>query len=69
MVFAVNPVQDSARNFTAYQNLAQTLNGTNTTGGAAQPSPSPTASGASSTLATNLALGLGSIVAIVAAIL
>lgn len=71
MVFAVNPVQDSARNFTAYQSLAQTLNGTNTTGGAAQPSPSPspTASGASSTLATNLALGLGSIVAIVAAIL
>ena len=65
MVFAVNPVQDSARNFSAYQDLAMTLNGTNTTGGAANPSPSTTANSASA-ISTNLALGLGSILAVVA---
>lgn len=73
MVFAVNPVQDSARNFTAFQGLALTLNGTNTTGSATQPStsssPSPTANGASGAFTTNLAIGLGSIVAVVAALL
>ncbi|KAI0824203.1 hypothetical protein BC628DRAFT_1411131 [Trametes gibbosa] len=32
MVFAVNAVENSARNFSAFQGLAQTLNGTSTTG-------------------------------------
>jgi plastocyanin len=41
MVFAVNPVQTSARNFTAFQSLAETLNGT----AAAASAPAPTATG------------------------
>ncbi|KAK7694506.1 hypothetical protein QCA50_001692 [Cerrena zonata] len=32
MVFAVNPVDTSARNFTAFKSLAQAFNGTNSTG-------------------------------------
>jgi len=71
MVFAVNPVQDSPRNFTAFQQLAAQLNGTNATGAAAAPSGSPSspASGASSSMATNVALGLGSFFAAVAFLL
>lgn len=73
MVFAVNPVQDSPRNFTAFQQLAMTLNGTNVTG-AVNPSPSgsnapaPTNAGTSSAGA-NLALGLGAVFAVFAAML
>lgn len=70
MVFAINPVQSSPRNFSAFQNLAATLNGTNVTGAAAPSSPSASAgSGASAGVATNIALGLGSVVAVVAALL
>ena len=71
MVFAVNPVQDSARNFTAFLDLAKTLNGTNATGaattpsGSASPSPSPTNNGAGA-LGVNLALGVGSVFAVFA---
>lgn len=44
MVFAVNPVQTSARNFTAFQDLAKTLNGTAAAANA--PTPSATENGA-----------------------
>ncbi|TCD67028.1 hypothetical protein EIP91_000648 [Steccherinum ochraceum] len=71
MVFAVNPVQSSPRNFSAFQLLAAQLNGTNATGAASSPnaSPSPTGSGASSSMATNIALGMGSLFAVVAFLL
>ena len=73
MVFAVNPVQSSPRNFSAFQQLAQTLNGTNTTtttssSGSSAPSATTTGTnnnGASS-VAVNLALGLASVLAIFA---
>lgn len=76
MVFAVNPVQSSARNFSAFQTLAQTLNGT-ANGSAPAPSgsgsgaaPSQTGAGNGATgAATNLALGLGGVLAVVAALL
>ncbi|KAL4243242.1 Cupredoxin [Abortiporus biennis] len=72
MVFAVNPVQTSARNFTAFQNLAIALNGTNATGaatsGGSTTSQAPT-SGASSSAASNVALGMGSLFALVALLL
>ena len=32
MLFAINPVETSPRNFTAFKTLAQAFNGTNTTG-------------------------------------
>jgi len=41
MVFAINPVQTSERNFTAFQGVAQALNGT----AAAQSAPAPTSTG------------------------
>ncbi|THH32000.1 hypothetical protein EUX98_g2172 [Antrodiella citrinella] len=72
MVFAVNPVQSSPRNFSAFQALAAQLNGTNTTGAVSSPSTtpsSPAGSGATSSMATNLALGLGSFFAAVAFLL
>jgi len=77
MVFAINPVQTSARNFTAFAGLAATLNGTNTTGAASSGSSNTSSpassgssnSGASSSMATNVALGLGSLAAVVAALL
>ncbi|KAI0348673.1 hypothetical protein BDW22DRAFT_1404488 [Trametopsis cervina] len=71
MVFAINPVQDSLRNFSAFQALAQTLNGTNATGSASAPNTSSSStpngqnSGAGS-IAINAAIGLGSIFAAVA---
>lgn len=75
MVFAVNPVQTSARNFTAFQALAMTLNGTNATGAAAAPSGSNSSTGASPTNSPNGAvgvrasIGLASAFALVAALL
>ena len=69
MVFAVNPMQNSPRNFTAFQQLASQLNGTNSTGAAAAPSPSPTGSSAVSNMAINVALGMGSLFAAVAFLL
>ena len=70
MVFAINPVQDSLRNFTAFQDLAMALNGTNATGAASSPtsssSPSPSPSNGAGALGVNLALGLGSVLAVFA---
>ena len=68
MVFAVNPVQSSPRNFTAFQQLAAQLNGTNTTGAASAPSPSPSGSGAT-TFGVSAALAMGSLFAAVALVL
>ncbi|KAG6820384.1 hypothetical protein H0H93_001355 [Arthromyces matolae] len=47
MVFAVNPVQDSTRNFTAFQNVAEALNGT-ATASSASPSATSSPNGATS---------------------
>ncbi|PSR85840.1 hypothetical protein PHLCEN_2v5316 [Hermanssonia centrifuga] len=72
MVFAVNPVQSSARNFTAFENLAVALNGTNATNsGASTTSTSPSASptNGASNLGTNVALILGSLFALAAGLL
>lgn len=74
MVFAVNPVQTSARNFTAFQLLAQNLNGTNTSTTSSSSSsgsaPSATTTGTNnsgaSSVVVNLALGLASVLAIFA---
>jgi hypothetical protein len=50
MVFAINAVESSPRNFAAFQSLAKQLNGTNATTSASAsssaPSPSSTTSGA-----------------------
>jgi len=77
MVFAINSVESSTRNFSAFASLAATLNGTNSTGAASSGNSSSSgtgsdgssSSGASSTMAVNAALGLGSLFAIVAALL
>ncbi|KAI0094609.1 hypothetical protein BDY19DRAFT_913727 [Irpex rosettiformis] len=79
MVFAVNPVQSSARNFSAFQTLAQVVNGTNSTGAASTNTPtnsssSNPASGSSTVngadrFGINAALGLGSVLAAVAFVL
>lgn len=77
MVFAVNPVQSSARNFSAFQNLAQVVNGTNSTGAASTPSNSSSSTSPSSSdsansangadsFGVNAALSLGSVLAVVA---
>ncbi|KIP12603.1 hypothetical protein PHLGIDRAFT_98049 [Phlebiopsis gigantea 11061_1 CR5-6] len=73
MVFAVNPVQTSPRNFSAFAALARTLNGTNASASASAPSGSGSAapsatgtSGAASSAAASLALGLGSVLALFA---
>ncbi|CAL1696109.1 unnamed protein product [Somion occarium] len=76
MVFAINPVESSPRNFTAFKTLAQALNGTNSTGATSTGGNSSTGgdagngdNSAASSVATNVALGLGSIFAVVAALL
>jgi hypothetical protein len=50
MVFAINSDETSARNFTAFQDLAEQLNGTATgasaTGASSSPSPSHTSAAA-----------------------
>ncbi|KAH9946810.1 hypothetical protein B0H21DRAFT_822452 [Amylocystis lapponica] len=67
MVFSVNAVVDSPRNFSAFQALAMQLNGTNTTSGVSQPSSTP--NGGCTNLAANLALGIGAVGVVVAALL
>jgi plastocyanin len=67
MVFAVNPVQTSPRNFSAFQGLAQLTNGTNATSSSSSPnsttsSPAGQGSGAGHVV-INVALGLGSVLA------
>lgn len=79
MVFAINPVETSARNFTAFQSLAQTLNGTNATGAASGSGSGSNTTGSGSTttdnngamgsLSMNLAVGLGSVLAVFATLL
>lgn len=66
MVFAVNAVADSARNFTAFQNLAIQLNGTSAnTSSAASPSTTPSGSTASDngavSFGSSVALAMGSV--------
>ncbi|KAI0702496.1 hypothetical protein BC835DRAFT_1411047 [Cytidiella melzeri] len=71
MVFAVNPVQTSPRNFSAYQALAMIANGTNATTSASSPNttqsstPSGSNNGAGNVV-INAALGLGSVLAMFA---
>jgi len=70
MVFAINPVQDSPRNFTAFQNLAIALNGTNATGSlstnGSAPASQPSQPSSAGILAVNTALSLGSVLALFA---
>ena len=66
MVFAVNAVENSPRNFTAFKALATTLNGTNTTGAS---SSSSSGNGASTGVAFSSALSLGALVAAAAVLL
>lgn len=73
MLFAINPVETSPRNFTAFKTLAQAFNGTNTTGatgttGSGSGDNTGNNNGASS-IVINSALGMGSLFAIVAALL
>ena len=73
MLFAINPVETSPRNFTAFKTLAQAFNGTNTTGATGTPGSGSgdntgNNNGASS-IVINTALGMGSLFAIVAALL
>ncbi|KAI0082171.1 hypothetical protein K474DRAFT_833541 [Panus rudis PR-1116 ss-1] len=70
MVFAINSVESSPRNFAAFKQLAITLNGTNATGAVAAPNSQTSQSdGALSSMATNAALGLGSLLALAASLL
>lgn len=68
MVFAINAVANSTRNFTAFQSLAVQLNGTNASG-AAVPSPSSPANSGVATLGMNMVLSVGSLFAVFALIL
>jgi len=62
MVFAVNSVESSARNFTAFQGLAMSLNGTGSSTASPSATPSPK-SGASalSVPSAGFALALGAL--------
>ena len=74
MVFAVNAVEDSPRNFTAFKTLATVLNGTNVTGAASGSGSDDGTSaggdnGASAGSAFSVALSLGAAVAAAAVLL
>jgi len=73
MVFAVNAVANSARNFSAFQALAMQLNGTNATtstnGSSGTSSGASNGNGAGTRFSTNFVLGFGSVVAIAATLL
>ncbi|GBE78296.1 hypothetical protein BKA93DRAFT_818642 [Sparassis latifolia] len=74
MVFAVNAVADSPRNFSAFQELAMELNGTNANSSSGSGSGSGSASGSSSNSAeasfgAQLAFALGSVLAVAVALL
>jgi len=64
MVFAINPVQTSARNFTAFQDVAKALNGT--AAAAVIPSATPSAA-ASASGAVSVKLGSASVTVLIAA--
>lgn len=57
MVFAVNSVENSPRNFSAFQGLAKTLNGTGTASNGTNTASSPGATNTSSALKTSASLG------------
>jgi len=73
MVFAVNSDESSARNFTAFQNIAKALNGTNSSTTTSSSSSSSTPSPTPSNGAVSLPLGVASVglsfVAILASLL
>ena len=71
MVFAVNAVEDSPRNFTAFQSLAIQLNGTNATGASTGTGSGSTtgSNGASAGSVLSSAFSLGALAAAVAVLL
>ncbi|TFK94348.1 hypothetical protein K466DRAFT_377836 [Polyporus arcularius HHB13444] len=70
MVFAVNAVEDSPRNFSAFKSLAATLNGTNATGATGtNGSGSGSGNGASAGSMFNVALSFGAAIAAAAVLL
>ncbi|OCH96540.1 hypothetical protein OBBRIDRAFT_9265 [Obba rivulosa] len=75
MVFAVNAVSNSARNFSAFQALAMQLNGTNATtasnssSGSSGSSTGANNNGAGARSSMNFVLGLGSVLAMAATLL
>ncbi|TBU64921.1 hypothetical protein BD310DRAFT_972424 [Dichomitus squalens] len=69
MVFAVNAVEDSPRNFTAFKALAGSLNGTNATGASSGSPSSGSGNGAPAGAAFSAALSLGALVAAAAILL
>ncbi|OJT09492.1 hypothetical protein TRAPUB_14026 [Trametes pubescens] len=73
MVFAVNAVENSPRNFTAFQSLAQTLNGTasNSSSSATNGTAGATGNnnGGAASRATSAALSLGALAAAAALLL
>lgn len=68
MVFAVNAVENSPRNFSAFKALAGTLNGTTSTNGSTSGS-SGTGNGAATGAVFNAALSLGALFAAAAVLL
>ncbi len=68
MVFAVNAVEDSPRNFSAFKSLAATLNGTNVTG-ATGTNGSGSNNGASAGSMFSVALSFGAAIAAAAVLL
>ena len=69
MVFAVNAVEDSPRNFSAFRSLATTLNGTNASSAAGNNTTGGSDNGASAGSAFSVALSLGAAVAAAAVLL
>lgn len=69
MVFAVNAVEDSPRNFSAFKSLAATLNGTNVTGATGTSGSGSGANGASAGSMFSVALSFGAAVAAAAVLL
>ena len=69
MVFAVNAVEDSPRNFSAFRSLATTLNGTNVSSAAGNNTSGGSDNGASAGSAFSVALFLGAAVAAAAVLL
>lgn len=69
MVFAVNAVNNSARDFAAFKQLATQLNGTNATGATVGTGTGSGDNGASAGSAFSGALSLGALVAAVAFLL
>ena len=69
MVFAVNAVEDSPRNFSAFRSLATTLNGTNASSAAGTNTTGGSDNGASAGSAFSVALSLGAAVAAAAVLL